>query len=41
LWWEELKIVHGVSDQNITWEKFHKLFKEKFLTERFYVEKAK
>eukprot|EP00253_Pinus_taeda_P018339 PITA_18339 len=41
LWWEETKIVKGVSEQNITWEKFQKYFKERYLTERFYDEKAR
>eukprot|EP00253_Pinus_taeda_P021056 PITA_21056 len=39
--WEEVKIVRGVSEHNITWEKFQKYFKERYLTERFYDEKAK
>lgn len=41
LWWEEIKIVKGVSERTITWEKFHKYFKERYLTERFYDEKAR
>eukprot|EP00253_Pinus_taeda_P026215 PITA_26215 len=41
LWWEEIKIVKGVSEQNITWEKFQKYFKERYLTEHFYDEKAR
>jgi len=41
LWWEEVKIVRGVSEQNITWEEFQKFFKERYLTERFYDEKAR
>eukprot|EP00253_Pinus_taeda_P012702 PITA_12702 len=41
LWWEEIKIVKRVSEQNITWEKFQKYFKERYLTERFYDEKAR
>eukprot|EP00253_Pinus_taeda_P015852 PITA_15852 len=41
LWWEEIKIVKGVSERTITWEKFQKYFKERYLTERFYDEKAK
>eukprot|EP00253_Pinus_taeda_P013044 PITA_13044 len=41
LWWEEIKIVKGLSEQNITWEKFQKYFKERYLTERFYDEKAR
>jgi len=41
LWWEEIKIVKGVSEHTITWEKFQKYFKERYLTERFYDEKAR
>lgn len=41
LWWEEVKIVRGVSEQNITWDKFQKYFKERYLTERFYDKKAR
>eukprot|EP00253_Pinus_taeda_P028202 PITA_28202 len=41
LWWEEVKIVKGVTERTITWEKFQKYFKERYLTERFYDEKTK
>eukprot|EP00253_Pinus_taeda_P012064 PITA_12064 len=41
LWWEEVKIVKGVTEQNITWDNFQKFFKERYLTERFYDEKAR
>eukprot|EP00253_Pinus_taeda_P012038 PITA_12038 len=41
LWWEEVKIVKGVTERTITWGKFQKYFKERYLTERFYDEKAK
>lgn len=41
LWWEEVKMVKGVSEQTITWENFQKYFKERYLTERFYDEKAR
>eukprot|EP00253_Pinus_taeda_P029659 PITA_29659 len=41
LWWEEVKIVKGVTERTITWEKFQKYFKERYLTERFYDEKEK
>ena len=40
LWWEEVKMVQGVSEQDVTWEMFQRYFKEKYLTERFYDEKA-
>eukprot|EP00253_Pinus_taeda_P019771 PITA_19771 len=41
LWWEEVKIVKGVIEQTITWDNFQRFFKERYLTERFYDEKAK
>eukprot|EP00253_Pinus_taeda_P035149 PITA_35149 len=41
LWWEEVKMVKGVSKQNITYEKFQRYFKERYLIERFYDEKAR
>eukprot|EP00253_Pinus_taeda_P028630 PITA_28630 len=41
IWCKEIKIVHDVNKQSITWDKFQKYFKEKYLTERFYDEKAK
>eukprot|EP00253_Pinus_taeda_P032829 PITA_32829 len=41
LWWEEVKIVKGVTEQTITWDNFQRFFKERYLTERFYDEKAK
>eukprot|EP00253_Pinus_taeda_P006325 PITA_06325 len=41
LWWEEVKIVKGVTEQTITWDNFQKYFKERYLTERFYDEKAR
>eukprot|EP00253_Pinus_taeda_P008664 PITA_08664 len=41
LWWEEVKIVKGVMEQTITWENFQRYFKERYLTERFYDEKAR
>eukprot|EP00253_Pinus_taeda_P029084 PITA_29084 len=41
LWWEEVKIVKGVTEQTVTWDNFQKYFKERYLTERFYDEKAR
>eukprot|EP00253_Pinus_taeda_P030790 PITA_30790 len=41
LWWEEVKIVKGVTEQNITWDNFQRFFKERYLTEHFYDEKAR
>ena len=36
-----MKIVCEVNQYNVTWEKFQRYFKEKYLTKRFYNEKAK
>eukprot|EP00253_Pinus_taeda_P015634 PITA_15634 len=41
LWWEEVNIVKGVTEQTITWDNFQRYFKERYLTERFYDEKAR
>ena len=29
LWWEEVKNVRGIEDQNVTWDEFEQCFKEK------------
>eukprot|EP00253_Pinus_taeda_P034937 PITA_34937 len=41
LWWEEVKIVKGVTEQTITLDNFQRYFKERYLTEHFYDEKAR
>jgi len=41
LWWEEIKIVKEINEQEVTWEQFQKHFKDKYLTKRFYDNKAK
>eukprot|EP00253_Pinus_taeda_P001681 PITA_01681 len=41
LWWEEVKMVRGITEQDVTWEKFQGYFKEKYLTEHVYDEKAR
>ena len=41
LWWEEVRNVRGIEDSDVTWEKFQQYFKDKYLTERFYDEKAR
>lgn len=33
--------MHGIDEQEVTWEDFHKHFKVKFLIEQFYDKKAK
>jgi len=41
LWWEEIKIVRGIDEQEVTWENFQRNFKARYLTEWLYDEKAK
>ena len=41
LWWEEVKNVRVIDERDITWELFQQYFKNKYLTERFYDDKAK
>lgn len=41
LWGEEVKMVNGVSKQNIISDKFQRYFKERYLTERFYDDKVR
>ena len=41
LWWEEIRTVWGIDEQEVTWEQFKKHLKEKYLTEQFYDEKEK
>lgn len=41
LWWEEVKMVRGLNEQDITWETFQRYFREKYLTKRFYDEKER
>ena len=41
LWWEEVKYVYSIEDQDVTWDSFQQYFKDKYLTERFYDEKSR
>lgn len=41
LWWEEIKTIKEINEQEVTWEHFQKNFKDRYLTERFYDDKAK
>ena len=36
-----MKNVHSIDERDITWELFQQYFKDKYLTERFYDDKAK
>lgn len=41
MWWEEIKTVRKIDEQEVTWVEFQKHFKDKYLTKRIYDEKAK
>lgn len=41
LWWEEVKIVHTITEKEVIWGDFQKHFKEKYFTEKFYDDKVK
>jgi len=40
LWWEEIKTVRKIDEEHVTWNEFQKHFKDKYLTEHYYDEKA-
>ena len=41
LWWEENKSVRKIDEEQVTWNEFQRHFKDKYLIERYYDEKAK
>lgn len=41
IWWEELKNVRAITEEELTQEEFEKLFREKYLSEHYYDNKAK
>ena len=41
IWWQDIKKVKGIKERYVTWKKFKKLFKRKYLFEQYYEEKAK
>ena len=41
LWVEEIKSVRKIDEEHVTWNGFQKHFKDKYLTECYYDEKAK
>ena len=40
LWQEEIKTVRKIDEQQVTWNEFQKHFKDKYLSKRYYDEKA-
>lgn len=41
LWWEEMKMIHAIDEKKLTWEDFQVKFKNCYLNERYYDDKAK
>ena len=41
LWWEEIKMVHAINEKKVTWEDFQVKFKNRYLNEHYYDDKAK
>ena len=40
LWWEETKMVYAIDEKIVTWEDFQVKFKNHYLNERYYDDKA-
>ena len=41
IWWEDVKNVKGIHEEDFTWHAFERLFKKKYLSERYYDDRAK
>ena len=41
LWWEHVKNVCSIDDQDVTWDTFKKYFKDKYPSELFYEEMSR
>jgi hypothetical protein len=41
IWWEDLKNVKGVREEDLSWERFEKYFRKKYLSEKYFDEKTK
>ena len=41
IWWEDLKNMKGVREEDLSWKRFEKYFWKKYLSERYFDEKAK
>lgn len=41
MWWEEINTVRKINEEEVSWHEFQKHFKDKYLTEHYYNEKAK
>jgi len=41
IWWEYVKNFRDIREENLTWDEFERLFRKKYLYERYYDGKAK
>jgi hypothetical protein len=41
IWWEDLKNVKGIHEEDLSWEWFEKYFKKKYLSKKYFNEKTK
>ena len=41
IWWQDLKISHGLKKKNLEWAEFKRLFKKQYLSESYYERKTK
>jgi hypothetical protein len=41
IWWEDLKNVKWIHEEDLSWERFEKYFSKKYLSEKYFDEKTK
>jgi hypothetical protein len=41
IWWEDLKNVKGIHEEDLYWERFEKYFRKKYLSKKYFDEKTK
>lgn len=41
IWWEDVKNVRGIHEEDLTWSEFERLFRKKYLLERYYDDREK
>jgi hypothetical protein len=41
IWWEDLKNMKGVCEEDLSWKRFEKYFQKKYFSKRYFDEKAK
>ena len=41
IWWEDVNNVKGIQEEDFIWDDFQRIFKKKYLSNRYYVDKGK